>query len=302
MTRRRQEQKSFDELYELLLVVPSWVGPLLALLGFLVLRFVMPSLLDQGGEHPGAGTAFGGMARGFAAPAAIVVLFLWVAAEAQKRRRRRLLDGQSGLASIRSLSWQEFEHLAGEAYCRQGYVVQETGRTSGDGGIDLWLRRGDERVVVQCKRWRTYRVGVKPVRELYGVMTSERASRGVLITSGSFTREALRFADGKPLDLVAGPALWELVQSVRAVGHGLHSASPGAPIPRPASAQPTAPIEAPRPANARFTPDTAVECPLCRAPMVLRTARRGKHAGGQFWGCTRYPNCKGIVNNGVPNP
>lgn len=34
-------------------------------------------------------------------------------------------------------------------------------------------------------------------------------------------------------------------------------------------------------------------CPLCGKSMVLRTARKGQHAGAQFWGCTRYPDCKG---------
>lgn len=34
-------------------------------------------------------------------------------------------------------------------------------------------------------------------------------------------------------------------------------------------------------------------CPLCGKPMVLRTARQGKNAGSQFWGCSGYPRCKG---------
>ena len=36
-------------------------------------------------------------------------------------------------------------------------------------------------------------------------------------------------------------------------------------------------------------------CPQCDEPMVLRTARRGKNAGNQFWGCSAYPQCKGIL-------
>jgi ATP-dependent DNA helicase RecQ len=36
-------------------------------------------------------------------------------------------------------------------------------------------------------------------------------------------------------------------------------------------------------------------CPVCSSPMVVRTARRGKNAGGQFWGCSDFPNCKSIV-------
>jgi len=37
-------------------------------------------------------------------------------------------------------------------------------------------------------------------------------------------------------------------------------------------------------------------CPDCGKPMVLRTANKGKNAGKQFWGCTAYPDCKGIVD------
>ena len=34
-------------------------------------------------------------------------------------------------------------------------------------------------------------------------------------------------------------------------------------------------------------------CPDCEKTMVLRSARRGRNAGGQFWGCSDYPRCKG---------
>lgn len=37
----------------------------------------------------------------------------------------------------------------------------------------------------------------------------------------------------------------------------------------------------------------APNCPLCRQPLVLRTAKQGSKAGSQFWGCSAYPNCKG---------
>lgn len=36
-------------------------------------------------------------------------------------------------------------------------------------------------------------------------------------------------------------------------------------------------------------------CPLCGSPMVVRTAKSGKNAGKQFWGCSAYPECKGSV-------
>jgi four helix bundle suffix protein len=35
-------------------------------------------------------------------------------------------------------------------------------------------------------------------------------------------------------------------------------------------------------------------CPKCGRPMALRTARKGKSAGSQFWGCSGYPKCNGL--------
>ncbi len=37
------------------------------------------------------------------------------------------------------------------------------------------------------------------------------------------------------------------------------------------------------------------QCPHCGKEMVLRTAKSGKNAGNQFWGCSDYPDCKGVV-------
>jgi restriction system protein len=38
------------------------------------------------------------------------------------------------------------------------------------------------------------------------------------------------------------------------------------------------------------------QCPLCGGLMALRTAKSGKNPGSQFWGCTKYPDCKGAAN------
>ena len=41
--------------------------------------------------------------------------------------------------------------------------------------------------------------------------------------------------------------------------------------------------------------DPIPACPQCGTAMALRTAKSGKNAGSQFWGCTAYPECKGTV-------
>jgi len=58
------------------------------------------------------------------------------------------------------------------------------------------------------------------------------------------------------------------------------------------SAQPNPPNSA-EPANPA---ERIPQCPQCGKSMVLRTAKSGKHAGQQFWGCSAYPDCKGALN------
>ena len=50
-----------------------------------------------------------------------------------------------------------------------------------------------------------------------------------------------------------------------------------------------------------MTVEATPPCPDCGSPMVLRTARRGKNKGGQFWGCSRYPKCRG-TRDGSEHP
>lgn len=37
-------------------------------------------------------------------------------------------------------------------------------------------------------------------------------------------------------------------------------------------------------------------CPNCGSMMVLRNVKKGKNTGNQFWGCSRYPKCRGVVS------
>jgi len=38
------------------------------------------------------------------------------------------------------------------------------------------------------------------------------------------------------------------------------------------------------------------KCPKCGSEMILRTAKKGDNQGGKFWGCSKYPECRGIIN------
>ena len=86
--------------------------------------------------------------------------------------------------------------------------------------------------------------------------------------NGLRPRSALKFAIGKPLQLIDGVALAKLVRTTN----------------QTAAAQET---NAPAPSQP--------PCPQCGKPMVSRTARRGPKIGSQFWGCSSYPECRGTA-------
>ena len=219
---RRRNTTLFDTLFQYLVVVPWWVGPMLAGLAYLSLHFAIPLLLGTGLRIEPKNnivvpsvSLLQALSIGLAPWASAFVLLVWGCAGSKRLVDRARLSKQTGLESIRRLSWREFELLMCEAFRRQGYLIEHTGESGPDGGVDLVLRRNDEKTLVQCKQWRNESVGVKPVRELRGVVASDGAQHGIFVTSGTYTEAAKDFAWRNPLTLISGLQLAEMIQNVQ---------------------------------------------------------------------------------------
>jgi len=262
---------------ELLILLPWWVSAVLAVLCYVGLAIVLPALETENFLYVALQS---GLPR-FAPLVALFFLALAVMSALRARRSRKLVDEQTDLASLCDLPWKAFEDLVAEVYRRKGYRVEESLGGGADGGIDLVLRKDGEKILVQCKRWKNKAVGAPVVRELYGLMTAEAASSATLVTTSAFTREAVAFAQGKPIDLIDGPALLGLVnEAQRGVVENARPNEQEKPVPL---------VDAPARIPASETPS----CPNCGSSMVLRTARRGDKQGQEFWGCSDYPKCRG---------
>lgn len=110
---------------------------------------------------------------------------------------------------ISSLSGMKFENVCQNLIEHMGFSV-ETTKASGDGGIDLIAYNHEPvlfvKYIIQCKRY-SGSVGEPIIRDLYGVVTSERANKGILMTTGYFTKSAIAFAEGKQIELIDGAKL-----------------------------------------------------------------------------------------------
>jgi restriction system protein len=110
------------------------------------------------------------------------------------------------------MSGYTFEKEIENLYKKIGFEVNRT-KYSGDGGVDLILYDSmKNKIVVQCKNHKNP-VGPSIVRELYGVMISEDASKAVLICSGGFTEGVFAFARNKNIELLDLNKILELSRS-----------------------------------------------------------------------------------------
>jgi hypothetical protein len=112
---------------------------------------------------------------------------------------------------LRSMSGTDFEQHVAAVFQRFGYAVEYT-PVSGDHGIDLILRRGSEKAVVQCKRWEGS-VGEPVVREFLGSMMGAGVAVGYIVTTGEFTAQAIEFAEKNHVKLIDLDALLHLASA-----------------------------------------------------------------------------------------
>jgi len=120
--------------------------------------------------------------------------------------------------NLAAMDWEDFEHLVREVFEKEfassGGEVKVT-RASRDGGIDAVAFDPDPirggKIVIQAKRY-TNTVGVSAVRDLFGSVMNEGATKGILVTTADYGPDAYAFAKGKPLTLLNGNNLLHLLE------------------------------------------------------------------------------------------
>ncbi|HEY0286985.1 MAG TPA: restriction endonuclease [Pseudomonas sp.] len=289
-----------NDLFFIAAKLPWWISLVLAIASALYLHSIasapLPTTVDvRNFGSVLAGGAFRGMATFGQFLVPIIFLGGALASLLARHKRRNLLSSVTtpGGNTLASITWREFELLVGETLRRQGFTVQETGANGPDGGIDLIANKDGEKYLVQCKQWRSVQVGVPVVRELYGAMAAEGAVGGFVITSGQFTKPAREFASGRNLQLVDGAILNKWIAATQKSAPPLSTVlvkERVEPVIEPETVNPPAP----EPASQTPAVPQAPACPHCRKQMVIRVARTGANAGGNFWGCSDYPKCRGI--------
>jgi len=175
---------------------------------------------------------------------------------------------------IRLMEWKRFEELC-EGYWRaKGYRAELTGKGA-DGGVDVNLYAPSDPTqlfaVIQCKSWMD-QVGVKEIRELWGVTSHLNIKLALFYALSGYTEEAKAFASQKHFKLFTGKDLLTQIQSL------------------PADQQ-SALLD--HTTRGDYTTPT---CSKCDVKMELREGKMEGSKGDKFWGCVNYPRCRQKLN------
>jgi len=176
-------------------------------------------------------------------------------------------ESQWSPAVLHAIEWRRFEALCEALYAQAGFTTRSQSHGA-DGGVDIWLqsRHSDVPRIVQCKHWQSKAVGVKEMREFFGVMASHQLKSGTYVTSSTFSAEAAAFAKANGIHAQDGAALLRLIGQ------------------RTPEQQPALLAVAYEGEYWRPT------CASCGIKMVERNSSKND---GSFWGCANYPKCRG---------
>ena len=194
--------------------IPWWISVTLSATFYVLLKFVVPYFETQSTlvneDHVLFGPVWAPLvALAFLSPVTFSLL--------KFNRKKKLQDLKEEIQSIQELSWQEFKTLVAEAYRQAGYIILENSTFTSDPSVDLVLRKGANLYLVQCRYWQNRKLGKREVKNLFSLMLDKQASGVFLLTTGIFSNEARYFAASKPVNLVDGIDLIELLDKIKGI-------------------------------------------------------------------------------------
>jgi restriction system protein len=116
--------------------------------------------------------------------------------------------GADPVAEIRAMKWANVQLLLAEAFRLDGFLVKEIGGES----ADMVLLKDARTYLVDCRHWSAIEVGANAAGQLYGAMGRLDAKGGFVVTAGKYTPDALEFARGLNVELIAGRELARMLE------------------------------------------------------------------------------------------
>ena len=178
--------------------------------------------------------------------------------------------------ALLDLTEVEFKKLINKIFKQRGYTIVDIELCHDS--VDLVLQQDNEMTYVQYEHWKDKEIELRTITFLHDIMKDDNVRFGIVITSGEFTPDALEYAIGKTILLINGIDLTQMIEVLMQSDFKEEK------------------LENKNASQEQEMPELEPLCPICSQKMIKRTARKGKNAGNTFWGCSQFPNCRGVVS------
>ena len=156
----------------------------------------------------------------------------------------------------------QFEFYLKALFKELGYKSEVT-KGSNDFGADLIMKKDNEKIVIQAKRYKyKSNVSVDAVQQIYTAIPYYKADAGWIITNSFFTKSAEKLALVTNVKLLNRNKLVDFINEIQ-------------------------PSISPKEIK-KTIPPRARKCPDCKSDLIVRRSK----AGNEFFGCSNYPTCK----------
>jgi restriction system protein len=198
--------------FDFLAQVPWWISVSLSASFYLFFQFGIPYFENQGSLVNDAHVSLGPV---FAPVIALALLAPATFSFLKSSKQKKLHDLREDIREIQELSWPELKEQVANAYGKAGYLIMDSDPYISDPSIDLVMRKSANLYLLQSRYWRNRKVSLREVKKLSALMHEKQASGIFLLTTGIFTKNARRFAIGRPINLIDGIQLVELLDSIK---------------------------------------------------------------------------------------
>ena len=117
------------------------------------------------------------------------------------------------LEQLRGLKWRKFAHFVVALLEKRGLSIDEEDRQPGEGGVDLMMRRGNARYIVQCKHSSAYHLNESGVQELVKLINLHGAAGAILVNAGTPDTRLHAAAGNHGIEILEGADLWQQLES-----------------------------------------------------------------------------------------
>ncbi|WP_413111195.1 restriction endonuclease [Thaumasiovibrio sp. DFM-14] len=115
---------------------------------------------------------------------------------------------------LHNLTPEQLRAMVMRFYRQQRFMIIDNHNDEEESGIDIWLTKGGERILLDCHYLHEKSVTIEMVNHVYRCLQAHHAKRAIIITTGRYETNAVKFVQDKAISLIGGGKLSKMLATI----------------------------------------------------------------------------------------